>query len=181
MALASVAVLALGSVFGSACVSADRSVTGPSSSAAVTVPERCRSDFVALSKATEVFRERSGRYPASVAELKALELLSADVDSYDLRPRSDPASPPEIVPATAACPARPAGPALRESTTQEAACDTDRTLVEGALAAYELIHGEPATSMQALVTGGVLVSPSELHDIAAGGEIVPRPGSGCPD
>lgn len=59
------------------------------------------------------------------------------------------------------------------------ACDVDRTTMQTATDAYEVLNGALPTSEDDLVTGQLIREPSPRFDITADGLIVPAPGGPC--
>lgn len=59
------------------------------------------------------------------------------------------------------------------------ACDVDRTTMQTATDAYEVLNGALPTSEDDLVTGRLIREPSPRFDITADGLIVPAPGGPC--
>ena len=60
-----------------------------------------------------------------------------------------------------------------------AACDVDRTTMQTATDAYEVLNGALPTSEDDLVVGQLIREPSPRFDITADGLIVPAPGGPC--
>ena len=59
------------------------------------------------------------------------------------------------------------------------ACQSDRTVLETAIDAYDALQGTSPTSDADLVTAGLLREESTLWDVTPDGSIVPAPGSTC--
>ena len=59
------------------------------------------------------------------------------------------------------------------------ACQSDRTLLETAVDAYDLMQGARPTSDADLVAAGLLREESSLWDVTPDGSIVAAPDSGC--
>lgn len=62
---------------------------------------------------------------------------------------------------------------------QSAACEGDLSTVSLAVESYFALNGRYPDSETELIEGGRLLNQSELHDVTAGGVIVPSPSHDC--
>ena len=63
--------------------------------------------------------------------------------------------------------------------TQSAACNTDLNIMLNAVTAYLTLNGGTEVTEAQLVQAGLITAESRLHDVAAGGTVVPSPAGGC--